>query len=147
MSSFKNLSNIPLCVCVTVYLSIFWWFVFLVDLTGFRIKTETHLWVCLWECFQKALTEKGLSLNMGGTIHRLVPKLNRKKKEFSLYHYLLPNCSHSVTNCFMRSLQYLPQPRWTATSRYELEYTLLSLRCFCQDLGRASEVTHTPLIC
>lgn len=35
-----------------------WPLIVTVNLTGFGLAQETHLWVCLWECFKKGSTEE-----------------------------------------------------------------------------------------
>lgn len=75
-----------------------------INLTGFRLSLETHLWVYLEACFQNDLTEEGTpTLKMGNAFWWAgVSRVKKKKRLPGRKHPppLLPGCRNDLTRCF-----------------------------------------------
>lgn len=72
--------------------------IFSVNLIGFRLTME-FLWVCLWGCFQEALTDEVAGLNVGSTIPCWGARPKSEKELGSVMSSsLCPYHGHNVTS-------------------------------------------------
>lgn len=128
-----------------------WEWIFTIHLTGFRVTTETWLWVCLWGWVQKKMQTRRKDSSWIWAVSSMGPALGWKKK--------VSRAPAFISLWFLTADLTAPLPTVHSTSgpgrlypslNCKSKQTPSSLRCFLSGRGneKGNSLTGTPaLIC
>lgn len=87
-----------------------WQFVFIVNMTGFRITAEAHLWACLWKCFW--------SMARPPWMH-LISSVLGSYAGWGLVSSWMGDCLGIQCTIGLKRKKFLERPKWGRKTHFE----------------------------